>query len=125
MDISSLAGASGGVLIIFAVLKLGEYIRDIMIKREGKQVEQRAVRVDDETKVIKLNGTKCDGHNALLAKIEGVIELKEDVKDVKADIKELSQKLDTFVEKVFDRVREVEKSVGNVEKDVAVLQAKG
>ncbi len=111
MDISSLAGASGGVLIIFAVLKLGEYIRDIIIKREGKQVEQRAVRVDDETKVIKLNGTKCDGHNALLAKIDGVIELKEDVKEV-------SHKLDRYAEQIFDRLR-------LVEKDVAVLQAKG
>ena len=111
MDISSMAGASGGVLVIFAVLKLGEYIRDILIKREGKQVEQRAVRVDDETKVIKLNGTKCDGHNALSAKVEGVIELKEDVKEV-------SHKLDRYAEQIFDRLRVVEK-------DVAVLQAKG
>ena len=118
MDISSMAGASdvfgltgSAAVVAWVAIQSVKLTREWLLAREGKQVEQRAVRVDDETKVIKLNGTKCDGHNALLAKIEGVIELKEDVKEV-------SHKLDRYAEQIFDRLRVVEK-------DVAVLQAKG
>jgi len=107
VDVSSLAGASGGVMIVFAVLKLGEYIRDVMLKREA--------RVDEETKIVKLNGTKCDGHSALCAEI---VSIKDDVKEVKGDIKDLSHKLDDYLGKLFERQHEIEK-------DVAVLQAKG
>jgi hypothetical protein len=113
MDISSLAGASdvfgltgSAAVVAWVVIQVVKLAREWLLAREGKQVEQRAVRVDDETKVIKLNGTKCDGHNALSAEIVSI----------KDDVKEVSHKLDRYAEQIFDRLRVVEK-------DVAVLQA--
>jgi hypothetical protein len=108
-DLFGLTGSSA--VILWVMIQCFRFVRDILIAREQKQVQQRAVLVDDETKVIKLNGTKCDSHKMLEAKLESVIELKDDVKEV-------SHKLDKYSEQIFDRLRVVEK-------DVAVLQARG
>ena len=129
MDISSMAGASdvfgltgSAAVVAWVAIQTVKLTREWLLAREGKQVEQRAVRVDDETKVIKLNGTKCDSHKMLEANIAAVVKNQE---EAKVTMKEFSNKLDLVVDKLFDRVREVENAVGLVEKDVAVLQAKG